>query len=151
MYAAQSIHWIDPAVRYAKIARTLRAGGTVAILRNEKRPIDSALRAALDAAYAGSPIAVAAPDSIDAIVASLVDELDASGCFGEVAVTEVPWSQHLDAAAYVALLATYSDHAVLEPAARDALLGDVARAIEAHGGITIPYVSLAWIAKTATA
>src|SRR5262249_17892327 len=32
--AAQAIHWVDPAVRYVKIAEVLGASGTLALVRN---------------------------------------------------------------------------------------------------------------------
>jgi SAM-dependent methyltransferase len=151
VYAAQAIHWIDPAVRYAKIACALRPGGWLAVIRNDKDPIEPRVRAELDAAYAKwPPVRDGQPaDSAASARAGYAAEIAASGRFGAVEVIEVRWEQRYTTREYLDLLATYSDHAAMDPAARGALLAAVAEAIDRHGGeLTIPYVSLAFLAGT---
>src|SRR3954463_1654193 len=41
--AAQSIHWVDPSVRYPKAAEVLAPGGVLAVIRNERRPFEPGL------------------------------------------------------------------------------------------------------------
>jgi SAM-dependent methyltransferase len=146
VYAAQAIHWIDPAVRYVKIAAALRPGGRVAVIRNEKAPIDAALRAELDDAYARWFPPSDPPWPLDRIEREHVAELDAAARFGRVDVARFPWTQHYSAAEYLALIDTYSDHAVLEAARKTALYDAIGAAIERRGGISIPYVSMLFAA-----
>jgi len=148
---AQAIHWVDPRIRYVKIAQVLAPGGTLAVVRNEKAAFERGLRDELDAAYAhwhtGSskrPLWSA----IEETRRELVDEIDASGLFRRVEVRQYPWTVTHTTARYLDLLDTYSDHAVLAPAARAPLYQAIAAAIDRRGGaIDIPYVSMAFLTR----
>ncbi|HTR55881.1 MAG TPA: class I SAM-dependent methyltransferase [Kofleriaceae bacterium] len=148
--AAQSIHWIDPAVRYAKIARALAAGGWACIVRNEKAGWDPELRAELDAAYARwpPPRDNQPGDSAADARREYAAQLAASNLFGPVVVEEVAWHQRYTTREYLDLLATYSDHALLAADARASLFAAIAAAIDRRGGaFVVPYVSLAFLAQ----
>jgi hypothetical protein len=59
-----------------------------------------------------------------------------------------PWTATYTTRQYLDLLDTYSDHATLAADRRDGLRHDVTAAIERRGGVmTIPYVSLAFLAR----
>ena len=147
VYAAQALHWIAPAARYARPAALLRPGGALAAITNEKAAIEPALRRELDAAYARW-----VPDGprwvpLAQVERAWIDEFDASERFGPVHVGRFPWTASYTTRDYLALLDTYSDHAVLPDDQRCELYGDIARAIDRHGGgIAIPYVAIVFLA-----
>ncbi len=64
----------------------------------------------------------------------LEERIEASGCFRDRVESVHPWTDRRSADAYTRLLRTHSDHASLPEATREALLAEVRRAIEAHGG-----------------
>lgn len=147
IYAAQALHWIDPAVRYVKPAQLLRPGGAFAAITNEKPPVATALWRELDAVYARRYPEGPRPTSLDSVERSWIAEFDASGRFGPVQVERFPWTAHHTTRDYLALLDTYSDHATLADDRRRALYADIAEVIDRHGGgVELPYVTLAFLA-----
>jgi SAM-dependent methyltransferase len=141
--AAQSFHWIDPAVRYVKAAAVLAPGGSLALLRNGKRPLDPAVRADLDRAYASFFADARSLRLVDDEIDDWTREFDASGAFGTVEVQQYPWESTYTTAEYLRLLDTYSDHAVLDPARKQQLFAAIASVIDGVGGrIVIPYVAV---------
>ena len=149
--AAQAIHWVDPRVRYVKIAEVLAPGGTLAVIRNEKEWLADDLRAELDAAYTRwfpGPSERPPETEVETSRRTIVGEIDASGRFSAVDILQYPWTEHYSTARYLQLLDTYSDHAVLTPAQRAPLYQAIAEAIDRRGGaIDIPYVSMAFLAR----
>lgn len=149
--SAQAFHWVDPAVRYVKTAAVLAPRGTLAVIRNEKAPLERGLRADLDAAYARwHPRSDDRPDddAVAAARADLVGQIDASGRFGPVDVRLYPWTETCTTARYLDLIDTYSDHALLAAEQRAPLYQAIAEAIDRRGGtIDIPYVSMAFLAQ----
>jgi len=149
--AAQAIHWIDPRVRYVKPAAVLAPGGTLAVIRTEILALERGLRDELDAAYARWAVGLSDPRADDAVAATrdqIVGEIDASRLYGAVDLRMYPWTTTYPTAGYLALLDTYSDHAILAPDRRAALYQSIAEAIERRGGaIEIPYVSMAFTAQ----
>jgi SAM-dependent methyltransferase len=142
--AAQAFHWIDPAVRFA---RTAAAAPWLALVTNEKAPLDPPLYAELGAAYArwkpGGGI-----DDLAAARAGWIAEIDASGLYGPVHAGEFPWRARYTRSEYLDLLATYSDHAVLPDDRRAPLFEAIGAAIDRHGGsIDLPYVAMAFVAR----
>jgi hypothetical protein len=137
-------------VRYTKAAATLRPGGSIAWLRNEKSDLEPALRAELDLAYARwFPRARASrvSDAVDSVGHEIIEEMNASGLFHPAHLATFPWTQRYTAAQYLSLLDTYSDHAVLEPSLRAPLAEAITSVIERHGAIEIPYVSMLFLAR----
>jgi SAM-dependent methyltransferase len=149
--AAQSLHWVDPAVRYAGAARVARY---LAVVVNATGPVDPAVRAEFDRAYdrwtgAGDGN-VRARHPVEIARHEWTSEIAASGHYGPVHVVEVPWEDVHTAASYVRRISTYSDHATLPEAARAGLYADLAAAIDRHGGrLVVPTVALAFVARTA--
>jgi SAM-dependent methyltransferase len=145
--SAQAFHWIDPAVRYAKAAR---AGRHLTILTNEESGIDPSLRERFDAAYSrwtGGDRNEEARRSVQAARERWTREIDGSGLYGPVHVASAPWQAEYDSSSYLALLATYSDHATLAAPVREGLFRDIADAIAAHGArFAVSYVALAFVA-----
>jgi SAM-dependent methyltransferase len=149
VFAAQAIHWVDPAVRYAKAAQALQPRGWIAILRNEKDAMDAGLRGEVDAAYARwMPSTGDGVRTVDDAVAEISAEIDASASFGPVETLRVAWDAHYTSSEYVQLLDTYSDHATLSDDRRAGLYAAIASAIDRRGGtIHVPYVSIACMAQ----
>jgi SAM-dependent methyltransferase len=149
--AAQAIHWIDPRVRYHKIAEVLAPGATLAVIRNEHDLAPDDLRDEIHAAYARwhpEPSAPPIETAVECALHEIIGEVDASARFGAVDVLQYPWVERYSTARYLQLLDTYSDHAVLAPAHRAPLYRAIAAAIDRRGGaIDIPYVSMAFIAR----
>ena len=148
VYAAQAWHWTDPATRYQKAHAVLREGGSLALLMNEKRPMEQGLRDELDAIYArwfGWPSWDS--DYVTKFVETWSQEITASGLFRDVTVTYVPWVQTYTSDQLIALLDTYSDHAVRPEDQKRGCYADIKAAIDRRGGsCDIPYVTLAFFA-----
>ncbi len=136
VYAAQSLHWIPAEVRFARPARLLRAGGWMAFLANQPVREEAPVRAALDAVYArrAPHMKSGAPGSGPMAKEPLFEEFAACAAFEPAALHEFPWSQRYPTAEYLELMRTQSDHRMLDDDARDALLGEVAEVLDAHGG-----------------
>jgi SAM-dependent methyltransferase len=149
--AAQAIHWVDPAVRYVKAADVLAPGGTLALIRTEKAPLERGLREALDAVYARWHPRWSDrswESDIEKARRELVEDIDASGRFGAVDARLYPWTESYTTARYLELLDTYSDHATLAPELRARLYRAIADVLDGRGGgLEIPYVSMAFLAR----
>lgn len=145
--AAQSLHWVDPGARFRKASRVAPA---LAVIYNEKDDFEPALRDELDAAYARS-FPGADPEAVRGAVAKkraeYVAQINASRCYGDVEVELYPWTASYTSAEYISLLDTYSDHAILPDERRLPLYADIAAAIDRRGGITIPYVTMLFLAQ----
>lgn len=138
--AATAFHWLNPATRYTRVARVLRPGGALAPFRNEhvKSARDSDFFAAAQgvyarvlpewaAAYRGLPRAEEVADSEAGRIA-------ASGLFDPPATRRYLWEIEYDAAGYLALLDTYSDHRRLDPEVRARLFDGLATLIDRDFG-----------------
>ncbi|HUB76697.1 MAG TPA: class I SAM-dependent methyltransferase [Solirubrobacteraceae bacterium] len=152
--AAQAWHWVDPAVGYARARVALGAGGALALFWNRADWRPGALTAALDAIYA--PLAGTASASGPVTTAPAgragdegwAEEIGAAGAFAEPEVRDYPWSRRYSAGEYARLLATHSDHAVLDAQVRARLLARVEEAIAGAGGtIEIAYVTRLCLAR----
>ncbi len=139
--AGQAWHWVDPVAGAVKAAGVLEPGGRFAAFWNrmEHRP---EVVAACDDIYnrhaphllAGS-IAIGAETSMAKRVNPAADGLRAAG-FVDVETTS-PAAYRRDVAyrpdEWVELLSTHSDHRVLEPARREALLDELRARLEQFG------------------
>jgi hypothetical protein len=146
--AAQSLHWVDPAVRFIGAARV---APFLAVVLNATGPIDPAIRAELDRAYerwTGGDGNVRARHAVEVARREWTAEIAASGLYGPARVVEFPWDDVHTAASYVRRISTYSDHATLPDAVRAGLYADIAAGIDRHGGrLVVPTVALACVAR----
>lgn len=148
VFAAQSWHWVDPAVRYAKAAAALREGGTLALMWHRTDWAGEPLRDELDEIYTrvdpelrqrnpGFP-GLDRPGHD----AGLLDEILGTGMFGEVAEQTFPRKDEFTPSTFVNLLATQSNHRMLPPARREALFAEVRALIGRHGGtVQVPHAT----------
>lgn len=132
--AFTAFHWIDPEARYAKPARLLGEGGSLAVV--ETRHV---------LPEGGDPFWTDVQEDYDAIVPSdhnrpppppgevrdLSGEIQQSGHFGPAAVRRHLWDVSYDADEYIAVLGTYSPNRALDPETRRRLFERIHLRIEA--------------------
>jgi SAM-dependent methyltransferase len=146
--AAQSWHWMDPAVRLERAHALLRPGGWLTLFWNKGFWEPSLLRRRFDELYATH-----APDW--GPYTTRVEHFDWSANRGQppgwnrVFARTYAWSQVYSRQEYVDLMSTSSDHRLLEPARRDALLQGLGDAIDELGGgrVEMPFLVSLWAAR----
>jgi SAM-dependent methyltransferase len=152
--SATAFHWIDPAVAYPKSAQALRPGGAVALWWNlhVQSEQDRDFFAAVQAVYQRAAPQLIRGDGLplpaEATVMPVREEIERSGLFGPVSVRRYRWDLTYDAARYLQVLATYSNHRRLEAASRERLFHGIARLIDTEygGQITKGYLTLLYVA-----
>jgi len=133
--AFTAFHWINPEVKFAKAARLLRDGGALAVVTTQHVSPDG-----------GDPFWADVQEDYDTIVPSddnrppprpddvgdLGGEIEASGCFRNVAVRRYLWDVSYTADDYISVLDTYSGHRALHHETRQRLYERIHRRIEAR-------------------
>ncbi len=131
--AFTAFHWVDPGVRYERSARLLRDEGALAVVQTKHvlpapgDPFWAAVQADYDAIV---PSDENRPPPRPDEVADLSREIEAGGCFGNVAVRRYLWDVSYTADEYVGVLDTYSGHRALDGATRRRLYERIHRRIE---------------------
>ncbi|KNB50387.1 class I SAM-dependent methyltransferase [Streptomyces caatingaensis] len=142
LLSAQAWHWIAPEVRWSKARQLLRPGGTLALFWNDWYVADDALREDLAAAH-DRHIPDRPPHSIlDKVPSGSVmtsdswvpRELLADGGFTDITHHQYPSVHHRSTSGLVDILTSLSFCRALPEPTREALLADVASAVDAHGG-----------------
>ncbi len=109
--AFTAFHWIDPELKYAKSARLLRDGGSLAVVTTEHvqgaDPFFAAVQEDYDAVV---PSDENRPPTQPDEVPDLSAEIEADGHFRNVAVRRYLWDAPYTADEYLAVLDTYSGH-----------------------------------------
>lgn len=153
--SATAFHWLDPAIAYPKVARTLRPGGTIALFWNEHVHSDASkgffeatqeiytreAREIWDHSYEGPPRPEDVPDR--------TGEIEDSGVFEAVIRRDYRWDQTYDAEGYLRVLSTYSGHRSLGEASRQRLFSSISDLIERdYGGrIVKGYLTTLYVAR----
>lgn len=135
--SAQAWHWVDPDAGAHHVAAALVPDGEIAIFWNWGFPApDLALE--LDEVYAkhapgtdGYAVLLGATDERVQVAAS---GLERCGRFDEPRVESFSWSRDYSAAQWLENLRTHSDHATMDAAVREGLLGALSDVIAARGG-----------------
>jgi SAM-dependent methyltransferase len=141
-----AFHWIDPDVRFRKVASLLRPAGALAIF--EAPQVFPA---------GGDPFWAEVQEDYDAVVphpdnrppprpdevGDLAGEIDASGYFRTVAVKRRLWKTTYTADELVALLGTFSPNLALDPETRRRLFDRIDRRIRLRPGGTVTKTRLA--------
>ncbi len=155
VYSAQAWHWIDPAQRYPAARAALEPGGLLAAFWNRPEWDHSPLREALERVYArhapelaaDSPMRPACRPSSE-VWSRWDQEIDPTDGFEQPEIREYHWATEYSTAHYIELLQTHSDHIVLEPGQRRALLDGVAAVIDGAGGVLeLTYVTRLCLAR----
>jgi len=158
LFSAQAWHWVTPEVRYVRAREALVAGGGLAIFWNRPRWESCGFRDELEQAYRDAapefgPSAGPGPmhpafGTPPELWGDWEDELRGAPGFGEPQIRLYSWVQQYATDDYVRLLQTHSDHILLEPKRREALLDAVGGAIDRHGGaLELEYVTLLGLAR----
>lgn len=152
-FAATAFHWIDPEIGFRKFAQALKPGGSLALFRHEHVHNDKNQGFFEEAQtfYEASGLAknptfqLPQPHEIGDDAA----QIEGSGLFGPVNVRRYVWGIEYDAASYIRVLNTYSNHINLEDAARQRLFAGITSLIEAqpHGRITKGYMAILHVAR----
>lgn len=149
--AAQSWHWTDPEVRYQRAHELLTPGGWLALTWNTPRRTDRSLDADLDALYAARANGLRAREPGSAGVHRgqwSSGDLTANPLFGVVLHWRHDWVESYDAVRYSRLVATQSDHLMLEPAVLAELVREIRQLVDRHGGrITLTYATDLYLAQ----
>ncbi len=146
--SAQAWHWVDPRVRYAKAARVLLPGGTLALLWNRPKASVAEIAGRLEEEYRrwAPHLSARPPGELD------LDrrvEIAASGRFGPAQLIEFTWARDYSGDEYVQLMLTQSDHRMLEDRQRQQLMDGIAETIAAAGGqYRVEYLTLLYVAAT---
>ncbi len=150
--SATAFHWVDPVVGYPKVAHALAPGGALALFWNRPDPAaeDDGFAAAVQNVYQreAPTLAAAYRPLHGGEAAERVAEIEQTGLFGPVIVRRYRWAEVYDAARYLRLLETYSDHAALDPVARSRLYEGIGALIDGRfgGQITKGYLTLLYLA-----
>lgn len=151
--AAQSWHWTDPDVRYQRAHDLLAPAGWLALTWNTPRRTDRSLDADLDTLYRRHANGLRAREPGSAGVHRgqwSSGDLTASRLFGVVLHWRQDWAERYDADRYARLLATQSDHLMLEPAVLATLVSEVRQLVNRRGGqITLTYATDLYLAQRA--
>lgn len=137
--SATAFHWIDPAVRTAKAADALRAGGALAVVRTQHvRGGTEAFFAEVQRCYErfdpDTQPGLRPPDA-DAVDGSdHAEEVAGSGRFGPTVFRRYERDLTYTSADYLRLLRTYSNHRALPEDARNGLLQCVEGLIDGRYG-----------------
>lgn len=158
LFSAQAWHWVTPEVRYVRAREALVAGGALAVFWNRPRWESCAFRDELQEVYRDAapdfgpgtgpgpmhPSTQATPE----LWGDWEGELRAAPGFGEPDIRVYRWAHRYGTDDYVRLLQTHSDHILLSPEQREALLDAVAGVIDRHGGtLELEYVTLLCLAR----
>ncbi|MFI0240254.1 class I SAM-dependent methyltransferase [Streptomyces sp. NPDC016845] len=155
--AAQSWHWVDPAVGAAKAARVLRPGGLLAVFGHVfeppaevAEPFAAAYRqVAPDSPFSGQP-ARRPPAVYLAGYAKIADQIRAAGQFDAPEQWRFDWERTYTRDAWLNLLPTTGTLTRLRPGQLAGILEAVGSAIDALGGrFTMQYMTLATTAVRA--
>jgi SAM-dependent methyltransferase len=133
--AAQSFHWFDPPAALAEVARVLRPDGWLSLIWNERDESDpmvaELLRISKWDRFQPYPVGM-----------DFGEVLDASGLFGPVERSILPFTQLLDRTTFVDQIATRSYVQVLPAPDREALLAEIASfAATLEEPIALPYLT----------
>jgi SAM-dependent methyltransferase len=148
--AADSLHWIEPAIAYPKIARALRPGGALAVSASAPVVFDAPWLRAVDAVYREMAPQFVNPDqrfSIDWLIAEVKGAIAASGWFAEPALRQHSWSEIFDSEHYIKMLWTFSMHAGIDDDLRRRLYARIAAVIEQFGPFEQPRTALVFVAR----
>jgi SAM-dependent methyltransferase len=155
LISATAFHWIDPAMRYGRAAQALKPGGSIALFWNQhvKIATDDGFFDDVQVVYERETpnkgeMFIRLPTA-EELGEPVKAEIDASGLFGEVVVRKYLWEQIYDAATYIDVLGTYSDHLDQPAAERERLFRGIAEMIDTQygGRITKGYQTILYFAR----
>ena len=159
VFSAQAWHWVAPEIAYALARGALSEGGALAVFWNRPLWRQTPLGQELEEVYARvvpdfgispGPMHPGAYGSSHWMTDWDIHRGRGAG-FAEPEARDYSWRVSYATPAYLDLLRTHSDHAILPPDRREALLGEVATVIDAHGGVfELPHTTRLLMARLTT-
>lgn len=131
VFAATSWHWIEPTERYPKAADLLEPRGYLAlwgaghVIPYDGDPFFEELQEVYDEISESLPTGATLPRPQE--LADDRDEIEASGLFEVIDITQYDWETVYDAEGYSDLLSTFSGHIAMQDWQRDRLCGEIRR------------------------
>jgi SAM-dependent methyltransferase len=134
--AAQSWHWVDPVVGYARVSEALVSGGRLALLGHHPEPNQGLLGEAMSQLYAklAPQIASIWPGAEAAGLDPPRHHVGASTRFRGWARYEHQWLRRLDSVGLIGWLCSGAEHRLLPVDQRTQLITAVAALIDELGG-----------------
>ena len=151
VFSAQAFHWVPKEVGYAKVSKTLKQKGYLALFWNMYPDPKGKIFVELDKVYRQrAPGLANRPTSYEIMIQERERNICDSGLFDNVSTIRFPWSARYDTKQYLGLLSTYSDHLRLSKKKRENLYEGVAEIIDKYGGyIEKPYIAVLYVARNA--
>ncbi|GCE06782.1 class I SAM-dependent methyltransferase [Dictyobacter aurantiacus] len=154
-FSATAFHWIDPAISYPKIARILKPSGSIALFWHVHVQSEASQGFFEEVQQIYQPLVPEQGDKYGpllwphAVPEPVKAEIEQTGLFRDVAVRRYHWDVSYDAASYLRLLDTYSNHRILEKDRHDRLFDGIADLINTryHGRITKGYLAILYVAR----
>lgn len=144
--AAQALHWIDPGMRFEKLAAALAPGGYAAIFGHGHVAGGTAdffveVQECYERFMPGTPRGLRLVEAESLAYADL--GMAGSGWFETPLLRRYLWTARYTTREYINLLRTYSNHIHLESQARVELFSCIARLIDEHysGSVEKAYVT----------
>ncbi len=147
VFSATAFHWIRPKVAFARSARALKPGGTLALVWNFLDTPDNDFYRDLRVLYRRIAPQIHLSRPPEQRIERQRKKIIGSGLFGPVTILRYPWNKEYTADSYIGLLKTMSDHAILGNAARRDVFPAIRRLISEHGGSFVrPVVAVLFLA-----
>ncbi len=147
--AAQSWHWVSPRTRFTKAAEALSPDGSLAVFGHVPVGLPASLLTRFKEIYLrhtgkwGPP-----PESWYLPQGPFAGWFDEFGLFGRVEHRTYSWKWHHSTSSYIDFLRTRSEHRMMEPAKREGIIGEIAKAIDDQGGkLSMDYETHLYIAR----
>src|SRR5258708_4832991 len=152
--SATAFHWIDPAISYQKTAQALKPSGAMALFWHVhvQSEASQGFFEEVEQIYQRE-----VPEQVekyrllpwpDEVAEPVKAEIEQTTLFGEVTVRRYGWNVTYDAASYLRLLDTYSNHRVLDKQRHNRLFRDIADLINKryHCSFTQGYLAVLYVA-----
>lgn len=153
MFACNSFHWVDPAVRFVKAAAVLEAKGHLVVLATPWVIPEDADRFWWDVQGDYDAVGTERVDPATKhpdLVGDLGPAMRASGLFEEPAITRYRFDVTFTADEYATNLSTQSGVKEFPPDARTELINRIRHRVEARGGtVTAHLLAMLTVAKRA--
>lgn len=131
--SGQAWHWIDPSIGLPKTAELLQPGGTLALFWNVAE-VTPEVQQTLDRVYREHALDLMTKNAGRSADPGYAPELRSTDLFARVEIRRYPWQCTYTSEEWVRMVQTHSDHVVLDPDRRTALLAAVVAALDALGG-----------------
>lgn len=155
VFSATAFHWIDPAISYQKAAQALKQSGSIALFWQLHVQSEASAGFFEEVELIYRRLVPEQPEKYGPLWwphemgEPMKAEIEQTGLFGDVTVRRYCWDITYDAAGYLRLLQTYSNHRILERPRRDRLFHEITDLINTRyqGRITKGHMAILYVAQ----